>query len=180
MKVVYHDFGGSHSTATAAAIHLGLIPEDKVPDSKDLLTKVPFFDSLTAPDHGRLFFMGVDEQYNQVYLLPRANRPDLVLNAVLSTIENLGGDPDEWIFVNTLPTVNLWMRIGGYLSRRLGIVALGRPMAIFGTRCAFHNISRLVRSTKAALREMPEGSGPKAARRYDKAPGENQKSPSGG
>lgn len=151
MKIVYHDFGGSHSTATAAAIHLGLISDDKVPSSKDLLTKVPLFDSLTAGDHGKLFFMGTDEWNNEVYLLPRANRPDLVLNAVQSTIETLGGDLDDWVFVNTLPTVNIWMRIGGYLSRRLGLVSLGRPLVTLGTRRAFSSISRIVRSTKVAL-----------------------------
>lgn len=151
MKIVYHDFGGSHSTATAVAIHLGLIPEDRVPDAKDFLTKVPFFDSLTARDHGKLFYVGQDEWKNEVYLLPRANRPDLVLNAVSSTIKALGGSLEEWVFVDTLPTVNLWMRIGGYLSRRLGLVLIGRPIATFGTRRAFFQISCLVRSTKTSL-----------------------------
>jgi hypothetical protein len=31
MKIIYHCYGGTHSSVIAAAIHLGLLPEDRVP-----------------------------------------------------------------------------------------------------------------------------------------------------
>lgn len=153
MRVVYHDYGGSHSTATAVAVHLGILPPDKIPSAEDLVKKVPLFDNLTAPDHGKLFYMGEDSTGNSIYLLPRRNQAHLVINAIKSTAVCLGKDLENWMFVDTIPTVNLWMRIGGYLSRRQGLVWLGRPIVIFGTRRAFPAISRLVQKTKTTLRK---------------------------
>ncbi|NLV92839.1 MAG: DUF3189 family protein [Firmicutes bacterium] len=154
MKIVYHDYGGSHSTATAAAIHLGLISASQVPTAKILNTAVPLFDALTASDHGTLFYLGKDDSDHDVYVLPRRNQSQMVLNAVKSTIAAMEGDVDEWIFVDTLPTVNTWMRIGGYLSRRQGMIWLGRPIVTFGTRKAFPLIRDLVAQTKARVAKI--------------------------
>ncbi len=151
MKIVYHDYGGSHSTATAVAIHLGLISATTVPSAQELLRKVPLFDRLTAEDHGRLYHMGEDTDGNSIYILPRRSQKLLVLNAVKSTISLLGDNPDDWLFIDTIPTVNIWMRIGGYLSRRQGMVALGRPLVTYGTQKAFPHISTLVRQTKKTI-----------------------------
>jgi hypothetical protein len=56
--------------------------------------------------------------------------------------------PDEFIFVDTLPCVNIKMRIGGYLSRRWGLIKVGRPLVLQGTRQAFPSIVGLVAKTK--------------------------------
>src|SRR5690606_1821093 len=56
-----------------------------------------------------------------------------------------------------LQTVNLPMRVGGYLSRRLGWVAVGRPLVVFGTRRAFPALVQLVEETRRKLREGASG-----------------------
>ncbi|HEX3010797.1 MAG TPA: DUF3189 family protein, partial [Syntrophomonadaceae bacterium] len=38
MKIIYHCFGGSHSSVTAAAIHLGLIEKHRPPSMEELMS----------------------------------------------------------------------------------------------------------------------------------------------
>ncbi|HWJ02080.1 MAG TPA: DUF3189 family protein, partial [Verrucomicrobiae bacterium] len=44
MKIIYNCYGGSHSSVTAAAIHLGLVDCGKVPCARELW-KLPYYDS---------------------------------------------------------------------------------------------------------------------------------------
>jgi len=54
-------------------------------------------------------------------------------------------------FIDTLTVVNIWMRIGGFLSRAVGLTRLGRPLVIYGTRRAFPLLVALVRRTHTQL-----------------------------
>ena len=38
MIIIYHDVGGTHSTAVAANIHVNNLPIDKVPDKNEILS----------------------------------------------------------------------------------------------------------------------------------------------
>ena len=58
------------------------------------------------------------------------------------------------IIVNTLRAVNWQMRIGGFLSRRLGLVSLGRPLVARGARRAYPQLTKIVRATKAHCRSV--------------------------
>ena len=52
------------------------------------------------------------------------------------------------MFINTMPYVNIWMVIGGFLSRRLGWKALGRPLVIYGTKQAYWKFIHLINLVK--------------------------------
>jgi hypothetical protein len=58
------------------------------------------------------------------------------------------GKEKELYFIDTLPCVNIKMRIGGYLSRRWQLIRLGRPIVLQGTRQAFQELVQLVAKTK--------------------------------
>lgn len=150
MKVVYSCYGGAHSSRAAAAIHLGLLPADRAPRPRDLLS-IPRFDDVGAGDMGILDFMGSDVQGHEVYVLGRGAAREVAERALKSGFALAGGSPDEILFVDALAEVNLIMRVGGFLSRRLGWVALGRPLAAYGTAKAFPRLVRLVEEVKRKL-----------------------------
>lgn len=150
MKVVYDDFGGAHSTQVAAAMHLGHLPVDKVASAEQLM-KLPMFDRITKEHHGFLIFMGKDDQGHEIYICGRGAGHKIVERAVASAYQLVGGADISLRFINTLPCVNWWMRIGGYLSRSLGWIWLGRPLVIFGTQRAYMQLAKVVAQVKDYL-----------------------------
>lgn len=153
MKVVYTCYGGAHSSPVAAAIHLGWLSSDRVPEVRELLD-VPRFDRPRSRDHGLLEHMGQDEAGHDVYVMGRGPRPEPVERALESGYEAAGKDPDELLIVSTLRCVNGLMRVGGFLSRYLGWVRVGRPIVAWGTQRAFFSLVQLVFETKERLRAM--------------------------
>lgn len=146
MKIIYHCFGGSHSSVTAAALHLGLIPKDHPPTLDDLMA-IPYFDKTDNSDFGSIRFMGVDEYHNEVYVLGKKSLGNRYSN-ILHGVADILGVRDQVLAVNTMDSVNWTMKIGGFMSRRAGIVSLGRPLVGAGTREAFMALVGLVEVTR--------------------------------
>lgn len=156
MVVVYHDYGGTHSTALAAAIHLGIVGGDGATsiDGQSLLNKVPYFDQVPGTCKGTVMHVGQDSDGNEVFILGRRGDADLAINTVLSSARLLGRCASDILFVDVSKRINLLMRIGGYLSRGLSLVPIGRPIVTYGTRRAFPSISLLVDKTKRTLAQL--------------------------
>lgn len=150
MYIIYHCVGGTHSSAVACAIHLGILPTDKTPKKDDIL-KIPFFDTLDKQDQGKIIFRGIDEKKNKVFTLSRQFSPQLVIPAIKDAFELGGGHRDQLIIVNTMPAVNTLMKIGGFASRRLNFVSFGRPIVALGAVKAYMNIVKIVESTKKMI-----------------------------
>ncbi|MCL6591244.1 MAG: DUF3189 family protein [Firmicutes bacterium] len=146
MKVVYHCYGGAHASPTAAAIHLGLLPRDRRPGMKELIRN-PHFDRLTDPEHGKMIKAGVDPAGNEVYYLARRDSPRLVINLIKEFTRLQGGNPDEYLFVNCMQILNPLMMAGGYSSRALGWIKLGRAVAAFGTYFSYTILASVVKRT---------------------------------
>lgn len=149
MKIVYHCFGGSHSSVTAAAIHLGILSSSRLPTVAELL-RVPFFDEQLAENHGIFHFIGDDEFGNQVYIVGRRNLGRFFEPLMYGIARTMGISDNELLFVNTMPCVNWLMVVGGFLSRRLRLVPVGRPIVLEGTRRSFHNFVKLVDAVKTS------------------------------
>lgn len=150
MHVVYTCYGGAHSSPVAAALHLRLLPWDTVPTGKELMN-VPLFDRTTKEQHGLVTYIGTDENGNKVYVLGRGGAHASVLRAVQSGVHLAEHNSPSVTFIDTLTVVNIWMRIGGFLSRAVGLTRLGRPLVIYGTRRAFPLLVALVRRTHTQL-----------------------------
>ncbi|HCX78095.1 MAG TPA: hypothetical protein DG577_01645, partial [Firmicutes bacterium] len=45
--MIYHCYGGAHSSVTAAAVHVGLLARDKTPSRLELVS-LPYFDAQKA------------------------------------------------------------------------------------------------------------------------------------
>lgn len=146
MKIIYHCFGGSHSSILAAALHLGLIEKRRLPSMNEMLA-LPYFDKTSKIDFGSIRFMGVDEFKNEVYVLGKKNVGHRY-NNMLKGIAELLGKKDEVMFVDCMTRVNLGMKLGGFTSRRMGWVSLGRPVLGRSTRKAFFDLVNLVEITR--------------------------------
>ncbi|WIF95957.1 DUF3189 family protein [Caminicella sporogenes] len=150
MNIIYHDVGGTHSAVIATYIHLNKLPKDKVPTIQEILN-VPMFDKLKSKQIGRLILHGIDEFGNRVYTLSRLYHGHSVTNAIRSIPTMAGIDENEILLVDTSPTVNLLMKIGGGSSRRFGMIFFGRPLVAYGTMKTYKNILNLVNKVKIKI-----------------------------
>lgn len=148
MHIIYHCYGGAHSSVTAAGIHLGLLSEKTIPTPEELLA-LPFYDQTHQEDHGYLRFLGEDKHGNRIYVIGRRALKNSFPRLARSLGELLGLPAGEMLVVDTVPCVNWMMMLGGYTSRRWGWVNFGRPLVIKGTRKAFRKLVQLVRQVQA-------------------------------
>ncbi len=150
MKIIYHCYGGTHSSVTAAAVHLGILPLDRLPRPAELLA-IPYFDAMDSVDHGRINFLGLDEYGNEVCFAGQRGSPGILENIIHGLAGQFSISPGSYKLVNVMYKVNISMKIGGVMSRRLRWVRLGRPLVVWGTVRAYAKITNLVRAVKAQV-----------------------------
>lgn len=150
MKIIYHCFGGTHSSITAAAIHLGWLPGDKIPPARRFM-ELPYYDKRDGWDRGEIVFMGTDKKGHEIYAVGRGSAPAVLTNLIDDLASLMEIPADSYHLVNVMKQVNLPMKIGGFMSRRLRAVRLGRPLVVAGTRLAFPAIKRLVDKVKGEV-----------------------------
>ncbi len=158
MIYIYYDFGGTHTSSIAAAVHLKLIPNDKVP-SKDEVMKVPMFDKLSFQDRAKIVYRGTDEDGNKVFTLGHGIHKKMVFclqNAIYMLHQQYGFN-ERLVLSSTSPTVPLSMTFGGFFSRALKLKFIGRPLLVKGARKNFKKMVKLVEITKNSARanELP-------------------------
>ncbi|MGN7398609.1 DUF3189 family protein [Cytobacillus praedii] len=152
MIFIYNDYGGTHTTSLAAALHLQIIKPSSFPLSNEEILAVPYFNQLTKQDFGKLIFHGKDHDGNPVYTIGRKSQ-----KLVVPSLESLGTMlfeqfkiEERLIFSNTSPTVPKIMSVGGFFSRGLNIDFIGVPLLIKGAKQCVRNIYDLVEATKQA------------------------------
>ncbi|MBO8127955.1 MAG: DUF3189 family protein [Peptococcaceae bacterium] len=149
MKIIYHCYGGTHSSVLAAAIHTGRLDTTKIPSTAEFFS-LPFFDTRSSSDIGIIVQYGSLQNNIPVFILGRkgyCTAPSKIFN----WLAEIFGVKEKYIIIDTTPTLNWQMKLGGYLSRRLGLIRLGRPFIIWGARRAFKDIVNLVLATQRRL-----------------------------
>jgi hypothetical protein len=150
MIIIYHDFAGTHSTIVAANLHLKKIAATPIP-SKEQLMDLPMYETGEQVDIGTIKLWGEDVHGHKICTLGRKNIEKLMLPALTDLNFLLTNNPDNLLFVNTMHSVNIYMKIGGFLSRKLKLTWLGRPLVIYGTQKAFAKITKLVMNVQNSL-----------------------------
>lgn len=146
MIIFYCCYGRSHTSVAAAALHLGwLNPSDA---SVEDIVRLPDFDRASAKDFGLPLFLAQDSLGNQVFILGHGSAGKLVERALKSALEHCGWTPEEILIIRTDECLNIWTRIGGFLSRRLGLVFPGRTLAAWGIRRSLLCLVRCVARAK--------------------------------
>lgn len=154
MRVVYHCYGGSHSSALAAAIHVGYLDPRRLPSRRELMS-IPYYDKTDDNDFGRIKLVGIDEDGNQVYCLGQMDFGGMSKN--LYGLLELIGVKDEFYLVPTMPYVNYLLMVGGNLSRKRSLPLIGRPLIVWGSRLAYHRLTRLVEQVKVNIKDRRTG-----------------------
>jgi hypothetical protein len=147
MKIIYHCFGGAHSSIIAAAIHLGMLPGDRLP-AADEIRAMPHFDRPPQGGEGQIIFMGKDNFNHEVYAAGKRGMGEAYENLLYDLVEALGLPREELLLLDTSPLVNWPMIIGGFLSRRVGISILGRPIVTWGVRRSFFRLAAFVKQNR--------------------------------
>ncbi len=156
MKIVFHCYGGTHASPVIAALYLRQLDERRRPAVRDLL-RLALFDRVEPRDFGRLIPVGKDGAGNQVYVLGCGRYPQVVLRALKGLLRLLGEDPEDFLLVDVTPNINVLMRIGGYASRTLKLVGVGRPLVGLGVLVAFPGLVKLAGETRQRVGERHGG-----------------------
>ncbi|KAF0195514.1 MAG: hypothetical protein FD169_1327 [Bacillota bacterium] len=154
MDVIYCCYAGAHTSITAAALHVGLLASKRNPTMSDILA-LPYFDATLQGQVGRVFKFGVDELGTNVYVASLGPRRQATLAALKLMLQESSVSMQNALIVNALSCISLEVRIGGFLSRRLGLVSIGRPMCAKGIIRHFRCFERLVAEARRACHNNP-------------------------
>lgn len=157
MRVFYHCYGGTHTSVVAACLHTGLLDPGRAPSVTEVVG-LPHFDRTAPADLGRPLFIGRGPEGEEVYAVGFGPSKDIVRRAVCSFLDLRGVSPREYHFADALRQAGWVVKAGGILSRRLGLVAVGRPLAAVGIRRAYPRLVALVNQTRVEVRRRQEGS----------------------
>lgn len=149
-KVIYVCYGSAHSSIVAANLHLGRLPEGRRASAVEVLA-APRFDELPHSQVGSLLEMGQDADGHRIYALGLGPSRDILGQAVVDLVASFGVQASSLLLVDALTGSHLTTRVGGFLSRRLGLVALGRPLAASGILADYDRFVRLVRGVRRRL-----------------------------
>jgi Protein of unknown function (DUF3189) len=157
MIFIYNDYGGTHTTALAAAYHLKKLRAHGELMREQILN-VEYFNKLKTSDMGKMIFHELDEEGHSVYTVGRGNSKIFVpgLKEMFEILQKKNETEEKLIFSNTSPTVPLTMTLGGLFSRRLGIDFIGVPLLVKGSKQASAQIVYLVEHTKKMARNSTE------------------------
>ncbi len=147
MKIFYHCYGSAHSSITAANIHLGHLPGHRRATPAELRAQ-PLFDRARYQDIGTPWFLGTDARGHDVYCIGLHSGRSYLAPALLDFLAALGIDRDELILDDALRHGNWALRVGGLMSRRLGLISLGRPLSAWGIWLKYWRFVDLVDSVQ--------------------------------
>lgn len=150
MKVIYHCYGQAHSSVTAANIHLGHLPRHRLPTLTEIQHQ-PLFDRTEEHELGTPRLMGMDGWGNEVYVIGLAGGKKALERALIDFLTISGVGRSEFLFVYALQHAGVPLRIGGYTSRRLGLVWPGRPLSAVGVWLKYRRFVSLVDGVFQAL-----------------------------
>ncbi len=157
MKVFYNCYGGTHTSVAAAALHTGRLDPRRTPRVRDIVG-LPLFDRVPTEDIGLAFPYGRGPDGEDVLVIGFGPGKTVVKRAVTSFLELKGVCARDYFFVDALPRATWAIRVGGTLSRRLGLVPLGRLLAAWGVQRAYDRLVSLVEETRAEVRRRRGGS----------------------
>lgn len=153
MIVIYYDYGGTHTSVVASAIHLGKLNPTRIPENEEI-SKLPLFDSITQNELGHIVYNGTDEYGNNIYTMGIKKTKNLVIPAISDMYKAIFGNTDGLYLVDVSPATDIFMKIGGLISRGLRMQPIGLPIVIYGTKRAYPNIVKIVENTKNTVKNF--------------------------
>ncbi len=143
MKLFYCCYGGAHTSVTCASIHLGFLPQNRIPEPYEFKA-VPFYDKMDNDKLGTPMYVGRDPLGWDIYIIGLKNAKLISLPAIKSYLNTFDHTQKNLLFVNALAELHPITAIGGYTSRHLGGISIGRPLTIWGIRRSYPKFLDLV------------------------------------
>ncbi|PKM83933.1 MAG: hypothetical protein CVU88_00480, partial [Firmicutes bacterium HGW-Firmicutes-13] len=97
------------------------------------------------------FYVGRDEFGFEVYILGLANHKDVAVRSILSILKIYNIPSNQLVIADSLKEINTLTRVGGFLSRRLGLIKIGRPLTIMGIQMGYFRFVHLVSEVKEQI-----------------------------
>lgn len=145
MIVIFQCYGGTHTSVVAASIYTGRLPRGRIPSAGELAA-LPYFDRLDGSTLGRLHYIGPDRAGNPVFTLGSAGWGREIGSLLASLLDD---DPEQTravALIDCLDAITPLIRLGGFISRRLGFTFPGRPLVCRGIRRGYRLLLRKVES----------------------------------
>jgi len=155
VKVIYHCYGRAHSSVIAAHLHLGTLPIEGLV-TKEQIMIIREFDLAEADDWGKPHFMGNDEEGNEVFILGLNSQTQICCRTIFSLACHLG-IADQIMLVNTLTVIGMTTRIGGFLSKKMRLQWIGKPLAAQGIINSLPRLRNLVTEVKMQIQRKMKG-----------------------
>lgn len=127
----------------AASLYTGLLSRTHPPQYETLFG-LPYFDRVKNKEIGRLNRIGVDTHGNPVFVLGSCGYAAQIRLLMAAFLFMYTLSPVEVAVIDCMGNIPLATRAGGFISRRLGVPALGRPLIYSGLRRVFSDLLRLV------------------------------------
>lgn len=143
MIVIFQCFGGTHTSVVAAFIYLGRLPRTRQPRLDEILA-LPYFDRAGRAEVGTLHYAGRNPGGNSVFILGSRHWGAEVRGQAAALLRLAASPMPKVAVIDCLPHVTLPVRLGGYISQRLGLTAIGRPLVGRGILWNYSRILALV------------------------------------
>ena len=125
-SIFYTCYAGTHTSIFASALHVGnVIANEALRNGPAALSSIPFFDTRTAADIGVPAFIGIDVNGTSVYAMG-TGWLGFSLERCLCDLIELSNPRARACLCNVRGALDFRARVGGFLSRRLNFVTLGR------------------------------------------------------
>ncbi len=148
MKIIYSCYGGAHSSIVASAIHMGYLPMGRVPTKEEILN-TPYYDQYSKEFRGTLIYMGTDEKLRKIYALGMGPyRTEYTKIAYNFAFQLANKNKNDIQIINVVPLLSFSAKLGGFMSKSLRLVKLGRPLTISGIQKRYDFFIKLVRDVK--------------------------------
>lgn len=148
MKIIYTCYGGAHSSIVASAIHMGYLPVDRIPTKEEILN-IPYYDQSPKEFRGTPIYIGTDEKLRKIYALGMGSYRKEYTEVAYNFAFQLSTDVKKNIqIINVVPLLSFSVKIGGFLSRRVGLIKLGRPLTVAGIQKRYNLFIELVEDVK--------------------------------
>ena len=132
MKIIYTCYGAAHSSIVASAIHMGYLPIDRHPTKEEILS-IPYYDQSPKESRGTPIYIGTDENLRKVYVVGMGPYRREYTEILYNYAFQINKDEKKNIqIINVTPLLRFSVKLGGFLSRRVGLIKLGRPMTVVG------------------------------------------------
>lgn len=154
--VVYMCAGSAYAALVAAAVHVGLLPADRVPRWREL-RGLPKRHGLPAVPAGDAIFAGTDSSGRAVYATGLYGSAELIRRLVRRVIRRLLLGPAPLELVSAAVRQHPLTQWGSQLTRLGPLGPLGVPLAVWGVRQTYRHLAWTAAATQRELGRIKAG-----------------------